>query len=298
MANGDKSATEEKAGTGKAVTIAKFVTSTASKMIGGMAGVVTAASADPFTGVAVGTALAQSLEKVGTHLIETRLGSRQKIRVGRTIAVAATRMNERIKGGEIVRKDSFVEFDDEGRSDADEAIESALLAAMNSAEEKKVDFIGALTTSIFLDSSISASNAQQMIETAQSLRYRGFVILKIANGVDVHQWPSRGGEDLAGPPADLYPLMAEIFDMSRRGLIEMKDKARPDHYYAILGADEIDPSKLHLSPLGQALYRNMELHRLPETDATYASTVEHLTTLSRYGIGPTSINATLDGGEF
>jgi hypothetical protein len=299
MTDEDRPAGEENAATGKAMAIWKFSTSMASQIVGGMVGeVATSMTGNLLIGVAVNTILAQTLEKVGTHVIETTLGPRQKIRVGRAIAVAATRMEERIKDGEIVRDDAFVQPDVKGRSDADEVIESALHAAMSSAEEKKVDFIGALMTSIFLDRSISASDAQQMIETAQNLRYRALVVLKIANDVHAHGWPSRGGEDVAGPPTDLYPLMAEIYDMSRRGLIVMKDKPEGNDHYAILGSDDIDPSKLHLSPLGRLLYRNMELSRLPESDATYANTVEHLRTLSGYGLGPTRINAHMDGGEF
>jgi hypothetical protein len=203
-------------------------------------------------------------------------------------------MEKRIEAGEKVRGDTFVQPDSDGRSDADEAVESTLFAAMNSAEEKKVDFISALMTSIFLDPSISASDAQQMIETAQNLRYRAFVVLKIAYDVHTYGWPKRGGEDVAGPPANLYPLMAQVYDMSRRGLIEMRDRPEDNNNYAILGADEIDPSKLHLSPLGKALYENMELQRLPENDATYASTLADFTALSGYGMGQTRI----DSGEF
>jgi hypothetical protein len=300
MADEDKSGGEGKAAPGKAVAIWKFGTSMASKMAGGMAGVVTTSmTTNPFLGVAVGNALALTLEKVGTYIIETKLGPRQEIRVGRAIAVAAVRMEERIEAGEKVRADPFVHPDGEGRSDADEAVESALFADMNSAEEKKVDFIGALMTSIVLDPSISASDAQQMIETAQNLRYRAFVVLKIANDVHAHGWPRRGGAEVEGPPADLYPLTAQIYDMSRRGLIEMRDKPEDNTNYAILGVEEIDPSKLHLSPLGKALYKNMELQRLPESDATYASTVADLTVLSGCGKGPMHINAgrVIDGGE-
>ena len=169
---------------------------------------------------------------------------------------------------------------------------------MNSAEEKKVDFIGALITSIVLDSSISASEAQQMIETAQHLRYRAFVVLKIANDVHVHGWPERGGGEAEGPPANLYPLMAQIYDMSRRGLIEMRDKSEDNSNYAILGVEDIDPSKLHLTPLGKALYKNMELQRLPESDATFGRTLADLKAISTYGKGLTRINASIDGGEF
>ena len=299
MVDDDKRVGEGKAATGKAILIWKFGTSMASKMAGGMVGVATTAmTTNPFLGVAVGTALAQTLEKVGTHVIETKLGPRQEIRVGRAITVAAVRMEERIKAGENVRNDAFVQADDEGRSNADEAVESALFAAMNSAEEKKVDFIGALMTSIVLDSSISAADAQQMIETAQILRYRAFVVLKIANDVHAHGWPERGGEDVQGPPVNFYPLMAQIYEMSRRGLIEMRDKPDDNDNYAILGADEIDPSKLHLSPLGRALYKNMELQRLPESDATYASTVADLTAISSYGKGSMRIKASIDDGEF
>ena len=122
MADGNKPEGEIKGVSGKAVEIWKFSTSMASKMTGGMVGVVTnAMTSNPFLGVAVATALAQTLEKVGTYVIETKLGPRQEIRVGRAIAIAALRMDERIEAGERVRGDAFIQPNGEGRSDADEA---------------------------------------------------------------------------------------------------------------------------------------------------------------------------------
>ena len=291
MAGGNKLDGGEEVTGSNATAIWKFASSMASKMIGGMAGLaITALTETPLLGRVVSNVLVQTLEKVGTHVIETKLGPRQKVRVGRAIAVAALRMEKRMETGEKVRSDTFVQLDREGRSSADEAVESALFAAMNSAEEKKVDFIGALMTSIVLEPSISASDAQQMIETAQSLRYRAYVILKIASEVSIHGWPTRGGENVEGPPANLYSLMAQIYDMSQRGLIEMRDAPNDVSIYAVLSAEDIEPSKLQLTPLGRALYTNMELQRIPEIDATYASTVADLKALSGYGRGPTGLN--------
>ena len=284
--------------TDKIERVWQFGSSMASQMVGGMAGLVTTSlTTNPFLGVAVGTGLAQTLQKVGADLIDAKLRSRQEIRVGRAIAVAAVRMNDRLSSGERVRDDAFMECDGNGRSDADEVAESALIAAMNSTEEKKVDFIAALITSIALDPCISAADGQQMIATAQILQYRAFVILRIANDVHAHRWPARGGEDVGGPPDGLFALMAQVYDMARLGLVEMRDSNDERFAYAVLGPDGVDPSKLHLTPLGKALYRNMELERLPEHDPTYSSTVADFAAISHCGTGQTRVDAYIDGGQ-
>ena len=271
---------------GRAVAVWTFVTSTASKLTGGMVGVaVTSATANPFLGVATATTLAQALEKGGAYVVHLMIGPRQKIRAGRAIEVAAVRMQDRIINGEVVRTDLFVEPRPDGRSDADEVVESVLQASINSAEEKKVDFLAAMMTSVFMDSSIRAADAQQMIEIAQGLRYRSLIVLKITNNVHVHRWPARGGDKVPGPPARLYPLMAQIYDLCRQGLIEMKDRLEDRDVYLVAAAGDIDPAKLHLSPLGRSLYEIMELKRLSEADPTYVETLADLGALSGYGQG-------------
>lgn len=265
------------------------------KIAGGAASLATVAyTKEPFSGVLANAAVGTAVEKVGLNVIQRFLGPRQAERVAKTLLVTAGRMEERVTAGEMLRTDDFAQPGDDGRSDAEEAVEAVLFAAMNSAEERKIDFLGLLLSSIAFDPSITAANAQVMIETAEALRYRAYVILKIANDVHVHGWPTRGDEDVAGPPESLYPLMAQVYDMTRRGVIELKDKPEDNSLYAVLGVDEIDPSKLHLSPLGKALYKNMELHRLLAVDETYLQTLADLTELSRYGKGPTRI----DAGEF
>lgn len=269
------------------------------KLAGGAAGVGTmAAIGEPYSAVLANAMVGTAVEKAGLSVIQRLLGPRQAERVARTLLVTTGRMEERITAGETPRTDRFAQPGPDGRSDAEEAVEAVLFAAMNSAEEKKIDFLGLLLSSIAFDPSITAADAQVMIETAEALRYRAYVILKIANDVHVNGWPTRGGEDVVGPPENLYPLMAQIYDMTRRGVIELKDKPEDHSLYAVLGVDEIDPSKLHLSPLGKALYKNMELNRLPETDETYVQALADLAELSRYGKGPTRISGGVSGGEF
>ncbi|MGU3449617.1 hypothetical protein [Methylobacterium sp. 391_Methyba4] len=299
MTGEDKDEGAEKLRSGQGIAIWKFSVGMAAKVAGGMAGVgTTAVTANPFIGAAVGTSLAHSLEKVGTYLVDTRLGPRQAARVGRAIAVAATRMDERVSSGQTLRADEFTRPDHTGRSAADETIEAALLAAMNSAEEKKIDFIAALMTSIGFNNEISPADAQLLIETAHNIRFRAFVVMKIASQIKSYGWPARGGEDLPGPPEKYHPLMSQIFDMTQRGIVEMRSAPDDINLYAILGPDEIDPTKLHLSPFGWMLFNGMELSRLSDDDDTYIRTVADLAELSGYGKGTPRVDARIDDGQF
>lgn len=284
----------------KSIKLLEEVAKFSGKVAGGAAAVtvVQYGGGASFAGVWANALVGTAVEKAGLTVIQRFLGPRQGERVAKTIEVTASRMAERAADGETPRKDPFVQPRPDGRSDAEEAVEAALLAAMNSAEEKKIDFIGLLLASITYDSSITASNAQVFIAIAEALRFRSYVILKIAYDVHIHGWPSRGGEDVAGPPDRLYPLMSEIYDMARRGLIELKDKPEDDTTYAVLGVDNVDPSRLHLSPLGRALYQNMELHRLLDTDEIYRQTKVDLEELSNYGKGLAKIEGSIDDGKF
>ncbi len=275
----------------------KFSVGMAAKLSGGMVGVgTTVMTGNPFLGAASGVALAHTLERVGTEVVERRLAPRQNVRVGRAIVVACIKLKEHQDRGRNPRDDGFFDDDSGGRSSADEVTEATLLAAMDSAQEQKIDFIGALLANIAVDSGIDVSTAHLLIELANTLSYRAFVVMKIAGDIDAFHFEARTGpgKELSEAPTAFHPLMIEIYGLSGRGLIEMKDSADSANANVVLGFEEIDPAKMHLSTVGQLLHDNLELSGLDTGSDIYLQTVEQLRGLSRSGGGASA----LDGGAY
>ena len=166
---------------------------------------------------------------------------------------------------------------------------------MHAAEERKVDYIASLIASISFDSAVDGATAHLMIGTAGNVTDRQLALLNLVGEAEIRTLPARGRDDKPDPPPRLHPLMAEILDMHRRGLIELKDTAEANDSYAVLGVDEIDPCKLFPSPLGALLRRHMRLAEMPSDDETYLRTLGALRELARYGQGSRSV---IDGGEY
>ena len=74
-------------------------------------------------------------------------------------------------------------------------------------------------------------------------------------------------------PAHLLPILAESFDLYRRGFIEKRPTDFGDKTNAMLGMDEIDPACMHLSPLGKQLHDVIGLKLITPTDQTFQETL-------------------------
>jgi hypothetical protein len=271
--------------------------SVGSKISGGLMGAAAAlATGNPFIGAALSPYIAHGLERAGKEMIKRRLAPRQDARVGRAIVVAASLIKNRQDRGDTPRSDGFFDADvQSGRSASDEVVEASLQAAMNSAQERKIDFIATLLTNITFQSKIDISTAHLIIQMAENISYRSYALLKIMAQIEVYAFPARGGEDSPGPPLELHPLMAEIYSLARSGLVDIKDSAESNNHYAFLSADQIDPPKMFLSPLGKLLHDNLGLEALADGDPVYTEAVADLRRLGGHGTGPTT---GIDGGTF
>ena len=281
----------------KWLAVLKFSVPWAAKVSGGLVAVgTTALTTSPAVGGVLGVTVAHMLERGGNEIIGRKLAPRQNARVGRAIVVACIKLKEHQDRGRNPRNDDFFDDDLGGRSSADEVTEATLLAAMNSAQEQKVDFIAALLANIAVDPSIDVSTAHLLIELANTLSYRAFAVMRIAGDIDAFRFGTRTrpGEGLSQAPTAFHPLMVEIFGLSRRGIIELKDSADSADAYAVLGSNEIDPAKMRLSTVGQLLHDNLELSGFDTGSAMYLQTVEQLRGLSRSGGGASVV----DGGTY
>jgi hypothetical protein len=264
-----------------------------SKIAGGVVGAIaTFTTGIPIVGPIVAPVIAQGLERVGNEMIQRRLAPRQDERVGKAILRAATRSSELLSEGKQPRTDGFFELDESGRSVSDEITEAALLAAMNSAQERKVDYIGTLLANIAFDQTIEASTGHQLIEIAESVNYRTFALLKIIERIDDHALPLRNVENGANYSSGLSSLMAECYGMFSRGLMLLKNSENDLGSLAFLGIEDLDPGKMRLSPLGQLLAANLEVHRISEYDPVFISTLEGLRLVASLDLN----QLILDGG--
>lgn len=271
--------------------------SVSSKIVGGLVGVATGiASHSPFIGAALSPFIAHNLERLGKEVIARNLTPRQEARVARVIVVAASKIGKRQAAGAIPRTDGFFDVDSTtDRSQADEATEAILNAAVRMAEERKLDYIASLLCNAVFEAVANAEAIHFMIGIAESLTYRQLVLLRAIGGGELRILPVRGGEDVPGPPSRLQPLIAEVVDMHRRSLVDMKDADIAKDSYAVFGVEEIDPCKLYLTPLGKQLYRMMELSGMSSEETICKQVVSDLTDFSGYGQGITTI---VDSGSY
>ena len=89
-------------------------------------------------GGAAGASLSIGLRWLGGELSSRLLSPREEQRLGYVYTLAAAEIAERVKKGERIRDDGFFGGSHQGRSDAEEVWESALMKSQREPEEKKL----------------------------------------------------------------------------------------------------------------------------------------------------------------
>ena len=250
---------------------------------------------NPVLGAVVGASLAHTLETIGKDVIERNLSARQQLRVGRAIAIAYGKLKAFEQSGRLLRDDGFFSTSSGGRSCGDEVTEATLLAAMSSAEERKVDFIASLLANVATDASISSQTAHLLINQAERLSFRSFVLLNIASKIDQFEFGNRHEQAAPGSglPDDLQGLELEIYELIHSGLLVLSESSSPRSVIAVLGPDDVNPGLMRLTGLGRLLHANLCLQEMEQGD-DYQQVVSDLGRLSRSERVPHAV----DGGSF
>ena len=157
-----------------------YGTEIASGAVGGALGFLIGGPVGAVVGGAGAPVAAITLRSIGQEILERQLGSREKVRVGAAFAIAAADIRQRIENGESIRTDGFFDEKQTGRSDAEEVAESVLLKAQREPEEKKIQYMGYLLSSIVFNPHISVHIAHQLVKIAEQLTYRQLCILKLS----------------------------------------------------------------------------------------------------------------------
>jgi hypothetical protein len=88
-------------------------------------------------GIAAATSISYTLQKVGNDFAQRYLSPREQERVGATIIIARTKVNDLIHNGLSLRQDDFFDDKPNERSAAKEIVEGVLLVAQRDLKRRK-----------------------------------------------------------------------------------------------------------------------------------------------------------------
>ena len=234
--------------------------------------VLGSATGDPISGVLVGEAIGKGLEialkKIKQKISTWRLSPREEARVLNALDVAVTEMCKRTTNGESLREDWFFDEKETSRSDVAEVLEAMLLKVQRDPEEKKIQYMGHLFSSIAFDSQISAYMAHQLIKAAEQLSYRQLCILKLCAVKDNYELRDKNYREfeLESLSKDLYEVLHECADLHNKEYIH-SGLDTPTHESNVLSRlRSIVPSDMAFHRIGDYLYNLMKLSQIPDED--------------------------------
>ncbi|GJL54325.1 MAG: hypothetical protein NPIRA02_14570 [Nitrospirales bacterium] len=194
-----------------------------------------------------GAAAAMALKHVSQEVSERLLGHREEVRIGAVLAIAAGEIRQRIENGESVRNDDFFDMKQTRRSDAEEVVESILLKSQREPEEKKLQYMGHLLSSIAFDQKIGVHMAHQIIKEAEQLTYRQLCVLKLAvvkDSFGLRNGDYRGQKSFS---IEVYQVLFECLGLYHKGYLNFGRAV-------VFGPTDIKPGSMTTQGLGAEIY--------------------------------------------
>ena len=227
--------------------------------VGAVIGTFIAGPIGTIVGGGVGAAATMAVTAIGREVSSRLLSPREQVRVGGVFTLAAAEIVERCQNGESVRDDGFFGTVGEGRSDAEEVWESALLKSQREPEEKKLPYMAHLLANLAFNTEISAAMAQQMTKAAEAMTYRQLCILHLSATKEKFNLCQRSYQDQDSFAKDLYQIMYEYHDLYNKGLINYGGTAA-------LSLKDVNPGAAIPQALGVDIYYQMRLYLIPDGD--------------------------------
>ena len=223
-------------------------------------------------GGAGGKAIEIALRVASQEIWARQLSTRERMRVGTVLDVVITEIRRRVEAGESVRADGFFDEKETGRSDAEEVAESVLLKVQREPEEKKIQYMGYMLSSIPFDPEISVQMAHQLTKIAEQLTYQQLCILKLSVVKDKYGLRGKDYRDHDDFGKDLYPVLyacAELYDkeyINFGGEANFHIGEHMDYGATIHRLTRAIPARMTLQGIGVDLYDLMRLCLIPDAD--------------------------------
>ena len=134
-----------------------------------------------------------------------------------------------------------------------------LLKVQREPEEKKIQYMGYLFSSIAFDSQISVHMAHQLVKAAEQLTYRQLCILKLSVVKDKFGLRDKNYRDHGAFKKDLYQVLYECADLHNKEYIHFGGEIASGITNAI-------PSGMTVQAIGADLFKLMKLSLIPDQD--------------------------------
>ena len=206
------------------------------------------------------------LTKLGQDMVERVLSPREKMRTGRVLVTVIDDIETRRASGEHPREDGFFDEKETSRSDAVEVAEAVLLKVQREPEEKKIQYMGHLLSSIAFDSQISVHMAHQLTKAAEQLTYRQLCILKLCAVKDKFGLRSNNYRECYEIENDLYEVLHECADLHNKEYIHSGLDTITFERNVLSRLRSIIPSNMAFQTIGDYLYNLMKLSQIPDED--------------------------------
>ncbi len=263
MADGSEKRASEDSGARRLIASgAEIAGGVSASLVSAATGLILGGPEGAAIGGAAGSSLSIGLRLLGGELTSRLLSPREEQRLGYVYTLAAAEIAERVKNGERIREDGFFGESHQGRSDAEEIWESALMKSQREPEERKLPYMAHLLASLAFAGDISVHLAHQLTKTAEQLTYRQLCILKLIANQSRHSL--RDGDYTEAAVGKVSVAVAQLAyeyrDLSNRGYILSSG--------LMLGPAYLNPSKVTLQAMGELTIRLMRLEEIPEEDIT------------------------------
>ena len=223
-------------------------------------------------GGAGGKAIEIALRVASQEIWARQLSTRERMRIGTVLDVVITEIRRRVEAGESVRADGFFDEKETVRSDAEEVAESVLLKVQREPEEKKIQYMGYMLSSIPFHPEISVQMAHQLTKIAEQLTYRQLCILKLSVVKDKYGLRGKDYRDHDDFGKDLYQVLYACAELYNKEYINFGGEANfhigehMDYGATIHRLTRAIPARMTLQGIGADLFKLMNLSLIPCED--------------------------------
>lgn len=209
---------------------------------------------------AVGAPVASRMLRDGAlEFMDRTLSYRERMRVASVVALAAERIDKKLKQGFEPRHDGFFDGEPGNRSAAEEIAEGVLIAGQREHEEKKLPYLANLLANIAFHAEIDRAYANLLVSLSEQLSYRQLCLLALFKDKDRYSLRRDDYRATSTFSIRLVAVLQEVTDLESRGLLNASG-------VAILDLAGVNPAEMDVQGVGIDVCTLMELWQIEENE--------------------------------
>ncbi|WP_455539926.1 hypothetical protein [Terrisporobacter sp.] len=176
-----------------------------------------------------------------------------------TLYYSLEMINENLDKNTNLRKDIFFRIGEETKSLVEEIIEGVVISARGEHEESKLKYYGYLLGNIMFKEDLDLDQCNRLIKISRNLSYCQIKLINMYVISQTIQVPILKREDYTKIGVGSYKLLGilqDTLDMIQKSILNGSGKL-------VLDIVQINPSKVKVQGIGNLLYNNMSLNKMP-----------------------------------